>query len=727
MESINKLDKIAISVHAHKILRKLLDENPVLEKILLNSNTEDEALASIRNRILPKLKRNSAAEEFYYSKNNNPELFHSLHWEDYAAIRILDYIDHAGEEYPDQNIHGEAAVTNPVKMLWLATNFGIGGAKPGFFKDMLQLFRQLNSSLPRIPPKDAQIMKWMDKYPSGIDKKIIELRIQNKKRIIRVFIKKIDSGEINSNRYFFEPGLSQKEKEEKMEEWWNESKFHLKFAVRSPDLLNEMLDSSLDPDTMKILYDAREKGIPFFVNPYYLSLLNVQTPEFAVGADLAIRCYVVYSRQLVEEFGRIIAWEKEDKTEPGKPNAAGWILPSHNIHRRYPEVAIFIPDTVGRTCGGLCASCQRMYDFQRGRFNFDPEKLKPDETWGERLPKLLDYFKDDAQLRDILLTGGDALMSSDNSLKHILGEIYKMALRKKNENILRQKNEKYAEIVRVRIGTRLPVYLPQRITPALGNILSEFKIKASKIGIKQFVIQTHFESPMEVTPEARKAIHILLNSGWAVTNQLVFTAAASRRGQSAKLRKVLNDVGVLPYYTFTVKGFKENSSNFAPNARAVQEEMEEKVLGKIPEDRMEFAQNLMYNPKEIKNNIEKIQNENDLPFLATDRNILNLPGVGKSLTFRTIGITRYGRRILEFDHDRTRNHSPIIDKMGKVVVIESKSIEEYLTQLEEMGEDRNDYERIYGYSIGQTEPRMPMYEYPEYSYRVTREFSNLEV
>ena len=50
---------------------------------------------------------------------------------------------------------------------------------------------------------------------------------------------------------------------------------------------------------------------------------------------------MVYSRELVDEFGHIVAWEKEDLVEPGKPNAAGWILPSeYNIHRRYPEVAI---------------------------------------------------------------------------------------------------------------------------------------------------------------------------------------------------------------------------------------------------------------------------------------------------------------------------------------------------------------------------------------------------
>jgi lysine 2,3-aminomutase len=57
------------------------------------------------------------------------------------------------------------------------------------------------------------------------------------------------------------------------------------------------------------------------------------------------------------------------------------------------------------------------------------------------------------------------------------------------------------------------------------------------IGIRQFIIQTHFESPMEITPESKKAVKMLLNSGWMVANQLVFTTPASRRGHTAKLKK----------------------------------------------------------------------------------------------------------------------------------------------------------------------------------------------
>jgi lysine 2,3-aminomutase len=382
---------------------------------------------------------------------------------------------------------------------------------------------------------------------------------------------------------------------------------------------------------------------------------------------------------------------------------------------------------MGRACGGLCASCQRMYEFQRGNLNFNLHKLKPHQTWDSKLRDLLDYFENDSQLRDILITGGDALMSSDRSLEKILNTVYEMAIRKKKANKKRKDNEKYAEILRVRLGTRLPAYLPQRITPELIKVLKEFKRKASEIGIEQFIIQTHFESPMEVTPEARDSIKRLISAGWTVTNQHVFTTAASRRGHSAKLRKVMNDIGILNYYTFSVKGYMENYFNFATNERAVQEQMEEKIFGKVPEKYHDKLRQFPNEPELLSENISELRKTANLPFLATDRNVLNLPGVGKSLTFRTIGITRYGRRILEFEHDSTRNHSPIIKKMGKVIIIESKSIGEYLRQLEDIGEDITDYESIWGYSIGETEPRMPLYEYPDYEFKVTKEYTNLEL
>jgi lysine 2,3-aminomutase len=722
----HELDLIAINVHSHRILDQLLNENSILAEIMHKARNETEALIGVREWV--ESEASPQALEFHKSEHTGMKLFESLEWRDYATIRLLDYIDHADMEFVDLNLRGQLAISNPIRMIWLAVTHGTGGARPDFFQDMLMLLQQFSGKYEQKCPDKSEVLKWMERFPSGLDPRMVVLREENRERIINILIDKIDSRELQSSRFKFDAEMTRKQKFERMLEWWDDHRFHLGFAIRDPDLLNEMLGYSLDPDTMDVLYEARDKGIPFFVNPYYLSLLHVRVPHFAIGADLAMRYYVVYSQQLVDEFGHISAWEKEDEVEPGKPNAAGWILPSsYNVHRRYPDVAILIPDTLGRACGGLCASCQRMYEFQRGNLNFNLHDLLPDETWQEKLDRLMQYFEEDSHLRDILITGGDALMSSDTSLEVILDAVFRMAVKKKEANRKRVDGEKYAEILRVRIGTRLPAYLPQRITPDLVKILAEFKEKASEAGVRQFMIQTHFEAPLEITPEVRRAVRMLNEAGWTVTNQHVFTAAASRRGHTAKLRQVLNDVGILPYYTFSVKGYMENTFNFATNARAVQEQLEEKRLGAIPQEYHERIRELPLEPEIILDNIEALRKESGLPFLATDRNVLNLPAVGKSMTFRVIGITRYGRRILEFDHDRTRSHSPIIDRMGRVMIIESKSIYEYLEQLAAIGEDISEYRGIYGYSIGETEPRLSMYEYPEYDYQVTEEITNLEL
>ncbi|MBN2346687.1 MAG: KamA family protein [Candidatus Aminicenantes bacterium] len=728
MTENEKLDRIAITVKSHKLLKKLLKENPKLEEVMRNARNETEALVGVRNWILGYLKEKPLAYGFYRGGEKGRESFEELTWQDYAAIRILDYIDNAGREYEDLNLRGEIAISNPVKLIWLAVNFGTGGAKPYFFEDMLYLFRQFSGTYERSKPEKNRLLEWMDRFPSGLDPRIVKLREENRERIIGILIAKMDSGEIQGGRYAFEPKMSPQQKYLKMLEWWDDYRFHLNFAIRSPQLLNDLLGNSLDPDTMKILYEAEKAGIPFFVNPYYLSLLHVRVPYFAIGADLAIRYYVVYSKQLVDEFGQIVAWEKEDKVEPGKPNAAGWILPTHHsVHRRYPEVAILIPATMGRACGGLCASCQRMYDFQRGNLNFNLDKLKPDEHWDGQLMRIMDYWESDSQLRDILITGGDALMSSDASLQKILAAVLGMAVRKKERNQRLPDGQKLAEMVRVRLGTRLPAYLPQRITARLVSILADFKQQAVQAGISQFIIQTHFESPMEITPEVRDAVKQFLQAGWFVINQHVFTTASSRRGHTAKLRQVLAEIGVLPYYSFSVKGYMENYFNFATNARAVQEQIEEKIFGCLDEKTVGAIREAVREPHDMDERLTRIMSENGLPFLATDRNVLNLPGVGKSLTFRVIGITRYGRRIIQFDYDQTRAHSPIIHKMGKVIVIESKSISEFLRQLEDIGEETVEYESIWGYSIGETEPRLPLYEYPPYDFAITSELTNIQI
>lgn len=239
------------------------------------------------------------------------------------------------------------------------------------------------------------------------------------------------------------------------------------------------------------------------------------------------------------------------------------------------------------------------------------------------------------------------------------------------------------------------------------------------------MIQTHFQTPLEVTPEAKEAIRKILAAGWTITNQLVYNVAASRRGHTAKLRKVLNELGVICYYTFSVKGFEENHAVFTPNSRSLQEQHEEKILGKLnKEDETEFL-TLLRSNNDRATAVKKFCTEKNIPFVATDRSVLNLPGIGKSMTFVMVGITPDGKRILEFDHDHTRKHSPIIHQMEKVFIKENKSIYQYMLQLREMGENPEEYNSIWNYTEGETEPRFPLYNYPDAGFKITETYSNL--
>lgn len=593
------------------------------------------------------------------------------------------------------------------------------------FVDLFHLFRLLDGA--EIPlPSPQRVRSRTERWPSGLDEAVRAIRADNRERMLHLLVQKIENRKSKTpSRYRFAEGMTYDEKYRQVAAWWDDFRFQLAMAVKSPSELNRFLAGSLSSETMYLLSKARKKGMPFFATPYYLSLLDVTGDGYD---DAAIRSYILYSPQLVETYGRIRAWEREDVVEAGKPNAAGWLLPDgHNIHRRYPEVAILIPDTMGRACGGLCASCQRMYDFQSERLNFEFEALRPKESWDHKLRRLMNYFEEDTQLRDILITGGDALMSQNKTLRNMLEAVYRMACRKRRANAGRPDGEKYAELQRVRLGSRLPAYLPMRVNDELVEILREFREKASAVGVKQFIVQTHFQTPLEVTPEAEEAIRKILSAGWLITNQLVHTVAASRRGHTARLRQVLNSLGVVCYYTFSVKGFEENRAVFTPNSRSMQEQVEEKVYGRLTAGQASELDALLADGRDTAAKLRRFMRKYRLPFLATDRSVLNLPAIGKSMTFRLVGLTPEGRRILRFDHDRTRRHSPIIDRMGEIFIVESKSVAAYLRQLGKMGEDPEEYASIWAYTRGETEPRFGLYEYPGFDFGVTGRMSNLEL
>lgn len=638
-------------------------------------------------------------------------------------IRLL--IDYDGRQVGELST-GQQMPVQTLTLLWrfLTGTLENVEMRTDLFIDLFYLFKRLGGL--ELPPLSMpRVRSRTERWPTGLDPEVAEIRAENRERMLHLLVQKIENRKSTPSRFRFTGEMTYEDKYRQVGIWWNDFRFHLAMAVKSPSELNRFLGNSLSAETMYLLSKARKKGMPFFATPYYLSLLDTGGNGYD---DEAIRSYILYSPQLVETYGNIRAWEKEDIVEAGKPNAAGWLLPDgHNIHRRYPEVAILIPDTMGRACGGLCASCQRMYDFQSERLNFEFESLRPKESWDHKLRRLMTYFEEDTQLRDILITGGDALMSQNKTLRNILEAVYRMACRKRRANQMRPDGEKYAELQRVRLGSRLPAYLPMRIDDELVGVLREFREKASAVGVRQFVIQTHFQSPLEVTPEAQEAIRKILSAGWIITNQLVYTVAASRRGHTTRLRQVLNSLGVLCYYTFSVKGFSENYAVFTPNSRSLQEQQEEKIYGRLTVEQAAELDAELDKGGDTAGRIRRFMRRHRLPFLATDRSVLNLPAIGKSMSFRLVGITEEGKRILRFDHDRTRRHSPIIDRMGEIYIVENKSLAAYLRQLGKMGEDAEDYASIWNYTHGQTEPRFSLYEYPDFPFGVTPRVSNLEL
>jgi lysine 2,3-aminomutase len=230
-----------------------------------------------------------------------------------------------------------------------------------------------------------------------------------------------------------------------------------------------------------------------------------------------------------------------------------------------------------------------------------------------------------------------------------------------------------------------------------------------------------------MTKEAKEAIKRITSTGWIITNQLVYNVAASRRGHNVALRKTLINNGVVPYYTFTVKGFHENYAVYTPIARTMQEREEEKIYGMLSREEQEQFADILQNNIPYTKEINSFLLKNKHPFAATDRSVLNLPGIGKSMTFNLIGITGEGKRILNFRYDTTRRHSPAIKEFGKIYITENKSILAYLKQLEQLGEDVKSYQSIWKYTQGVTEHRFKLYEYPSFRFKVTDEVNHLVV
>jgi lysine 2,3-aminomutase len=228
------------------------------------------------------------------------------------------------------------------------------------------------------------------------------------------------------------------------------------------------------------------------INPYYLSLIRHP------GDPIWLQ--VVPNKAELDDFDAL--------DDPLMEEA---MSPVPNITHRYPDRALFL---VTSQCGIYCRFCTRK------RKVGDYEKISM-----KGLESAFNYLEEHTEIRDIILSGGDPLMLTDAMLEKIL---------------LRLRSMKHIEIIR--LGTRMPVVLPQRITQKLCNLIKKYH---------PIYVNTHFNHPWEVTPESSKACEMLSDAGVPVGNQMVIMKDVNDDPAVVKeLMQMLLKIRVRPYYMY---------------------------------------------------------------------------------------------------------------------------------------------------------------------------------
>ncbi|MBR5946287.1 KamA family radical SAM protein, partial [bacterium] len=234
--------------------------------------------------------------------------------------------------------------------------------------------------------------------------------------------------------------------------------------------------------------------LKMFVTPYYASLM-----EKADYSDPIFAMSVPSPEEAVSE---------NDSCDPLEEEK---FMPVPGLIRRYPDRAVY---TATLNCASRCRHCTRRWQIIKNACS----------SWHESLPKVLDYLKNHPEIEEIIVSGGDPLTLEDDEIAEIVS-----AFKKQGVKVLR-------------LGTRVPVTCPMRITEELCLKLKPFS---------PIWIQTHFNHPREVTAEAKEALSKLADSGFPINNQTVLLKGVNdNTGTLEKLFRLLIQNRVRPYYLF---------------------------------------------------------------------------------------------------------------------------------------------------------------------------------
>ncbi len=235
------------------MLQAILTLHISLKDALLLTDSSEEFLKVLKEIINRYFDENEQARLYYRGENFGAEAFGKLNWSDFAAIRIADMLKREGETFVDPNLHGATITSHPFTILWNAVQDSSIEIARDLLLDLTKMFAQFFGIDGYKKPTITELEGWMDNHPSGIDSEIVSQREENRDRIISVIIKNLRNDGGKAGKFQLDLTLSDEEQYSQVLNWWNESSFHLSFAIRDTELLNEMLGNCLDRETLTIM------------------------------------------------------------------------------------------------------------------------------------------------------------------------------------------------------------------------------------------------------------------------------------------------------------------------------------------------------------------------------------------------------------------------------------------------------------------------------------------
>ncbi|WP_020614368.1 lysine 2,3-aminomutase [Sediminispirochaeta bajacaliforniensis] len=277
---------------------------------------------------------------------------------------------------------------------------------------------------------------------------------------------------------------------------WRDWRWQLKHSIRNISSFETLTGIQFDKDKRQEL-EATVSQFPLSITPYYLSLIEKDDYQ---NDPIFLQSFADPRELVVQK------WEREDPLHEDKDS------PVEGLTHRYPDRVLF---HVSNVCSMYCRHCTRKRKV--GDVDSIPNK--------KQIMKGIDYIRNTPSVRDVLLSGGDPLMLDDDYLDWILTELRRI---------------EHVEIVR--IGSRMPVVLPYRVTDDLVSMLRKHH---------PIWLNTHFNHPRELTHASRTALAKLADAGIPLGNQSVLLAGVNDCPRLMKtLVQKLVYSRVRPYYLY---------------------------------------------------------------------------------------------------------------------------------------------------------------------------------